>query len=216
MRPVLACLALLAVAASPRGGCGDGHPYDPCAAKACGAACTACAPDDRSCLETAVVKACDPAGACVAQGSFTCADADCAGAACGAPCNPCGLASPCPTLAATACDRAGHCAAATPWLCYEPCAGKACGAGCTLCPPGVPNCAETAIMKACDPSGACVAAGAVSCSADACTGKACGDRCTIDPPCRSATPPCMLPSMLGYCTASGGCVTAPPVCGGYP
>jgi hypothetical protein len=26
----------------------------------------------------------------------------------------------------------------------------------------------------------------------------------------------MLPSMLGYCTASGGCVTAPPVCGGYP
>lgn len=46
-------------------GGGGGQPYDPCAGKECGDACTLCDPADRDCVETLVVKACDPNGACV-------------------------------------------------------------------------------------------------------------------------------------------------------
>ncbi len=39
-------------------------PYDPCRGKDCGAACRQCAPDDRDCVETMVVKTCNAAGRC--------------------------------------------------------------------------------------------------------------------------------------------------------
>lgn len=39
--------------------------YDPCAGKACGDDCRVCPPDAIDCFETAVLKACDAAGACV-------------------------------------------------------------------------------------------------------------------------------------------------------
>ncbi len=38
--------------------------YDPCAAKTCGDTCTLCDPEDADCMETAVVKQCDPEGQC--------------------------------------------------------------------------------------------------------------------------------------------------------
>lgn len=41
---------------------------------------------------------------------------------------------------------------------YLPCAGKACGASCTVCDPTDINCFETAVIKQCDKTGACVAA----------------------------------------------------------
>lgn len=121
MRHVVAVLALLAVAASPRGGCGK-SPQEPCTGKACGQSC-----------------------------------------------NPCGDEKPCPTLVATACDPAGECVAAIT-------------VRCTGTPPGP------------------------------CDGKACGDACTVDPPCRSATPPCLMPSLAGRCDAAGACLAADPVC----
>lgn len=38
---------------------------------------------------------------------------------------------------------------------YDPCANKMCGDQCTLCDPNVPDCVETADIKACDTDGIC-------------------------------------------------------------
>ena len=43
---------------------GGEQPYAPCGGKACGDACSLCAPDDSNCVETADLKACDAAGQC--------------------------------------------------------------------------------------------------------------------------------------------------------
>lgn len=100
---------------------------------------------------------------------------------------------------------------------YQPCAGKGCGDACHVCEPGVPGCAETAELKACDPFGACVSATAAPCApaTDGCAQRACGTPCTVDPPCRSATPPCLAPSRLGRCDGDGGCETRLPVPPGF-
>ncbi|HEU4384625.1 MAG TPA: hypothetical protein VFR85_14150 [Anaeromyxobacteraceae bacterium] len=121
-------------------------------------------------------------------------------------------------------------AAAGPGQCggssYDPCDGKACGDACRVCPPDDARCAETAVVKACDPVGRCVAWVADLCPIeppDPCAGKVCGQTCVWDPPCRQATPPCMAPSALGRCDAAGQCipggaVTCQPVadCAGQP
>jgi hypothetical protein len=93
---------------------------------------------------------------CPAENGEPAAHADCAGKRCGDPCNPCGPDRTCPTFAPTACDAEGRCATATPSLCYDPCAGKRCGETCQVCPPARADCVETAVMKACNASGACV------------------------------------------------------------
>src|SRR5512138_577691 len=97
---------------------------------------------------------------------------------------------------------------------YDACAGKACGETCTACAPGDRDCAETMVVKACDPAHRCVPKvdGMCAIATDPCSGKACGAACTIDPPCRSATPPCMMPSTAGFCDGAGQCVPAPPPC----
>jgi hypothetical protein len=41
--------------------------YDPCVGRPCGAPCNICAPDDPDCVETAVVKACNEQGKCLAE-----------------------------------------------------------------------------------------------------------------------------------------------------
>ena len=38
---------------------------------------------------------------------------------------------------------------------FDPCAGKSCGDECKLCPPGDPDCFETAVPKQCSASGEC-------------------------------------------------------------
>lgn len=105
----------------------------------------------------------------------------------------------------------GQCGGTPP---YDPCEGKACGETCRICPPDDAQCAETAVAKACDPFGSCVPAAPGLCApaSAACAGKACGAECVIEPPCRTATPPCMVPSILGRCDAAGACVTVVPVC----
>jgi hypothetical protein len=213
MRLVLAFAALLAVAASPRGGCGK-DPYDPCAGKVCGAACTLCDPADRGCAETAVVKACDAGGACLATGSFSCPSPSldpCAGKACGAPCTidpPCRLASPPCMMPSVAgfCDGAGTCSAMPP-PCpapppVDPCAGKACGAFCNPC--GDANPCPTFAATACDLAGRCVTA-PVRCD-DPCAGKACGEACN---PCAPGTA-CPAILCVTSCDAGGRCTCAGP------
>ena len=211
MRFAVACLALLAIAASSRGGCGKPpHEYEPCAGRVCGAACTVCDPGDPSCVETAIVKACDPAGACLAAGTFTCppAPADpCAGKACGEVCTvdpPCRSATPpcmLPTLLGR-CDVDGLCVAADP-SCVppppDPCAGKSCGESCSLC--GSVPCMSP-VATACDRRGACVPVTPALCL-DPCAGKACGDTCN---PCGDAAP---CPTFAATaCDRTGGCVFA--------
>ncbi len=203
MRGPIAFLALLALAASS-GQCGGTPPWDPCDGKSCGESCRVCPPDDLECVETAVVKACDPLGRCVASVPDLCLPpaAECAGRPCGSPCSsPCPSGAPCPaplacdgggrcvpagpTLCsppppdpcagkvcgdacepcggmclhpyASACDLWGQCVPVASWICWDPCAGKACGADCHLCPADAVDCVETAVVKACDPSGRCVA-----------------------------------------------------------
>ena len=126
--------------------------YEPCAGKACGDACTECDPNDTDCVETAVEKACNEAGECTADTGKLCAkpemctpgesfDADDG-------CNTC------------TCPESGIKADAgcTKKLCnYDPCKDKACGDPCTVCDPNDTDCIETAVIKACDPGGTCVA-----------------------------------------------------------
>lgn len=162
MRPVLVAIALLSLAA--RGSCGNGNGYAPCGGKACGQACTVCPPGDGTCAETAVVKACDPEGRCVAAGSdLRCPHPDCAGKLCGDACNPCGPDRMCPTLVASACDRYGACSGAVAGLCEGECAGRACGAPCR--PPGCPLGTSCAAPWACDGGGGCVELAALTCPA---------------------------------------------------
>jgi hypothetical protein len=91
---------------------------------------------------------------------------------------------------------------------YDPCAGKACLDACHACAPDDPGCVETQGFTVCDAGGRCVASTpAVLCSPpDPCAGKACGNACVIEAPCRSDSPPCMLPDVAGQCDAGGACV----------
>ncbi len=218
-RLALVAVTLLATAASPDG-CDPGvPPYGPCAGKVCGDTCRACPPDDASCVETAEVKACDPEGRCVSQGTFACgANAPCAGKACGDDCTydpPCLHSDP-PCLMpsyAGKCDAGGQCwPADTPPDCAAPpswgCDGKACGEPCGYCPPDadpstcpVPTFAATA----CNDKGECVTAGTFTCPpVDPCAGKSCGELCN---PC--APEQCMTP-VVTACDPSGSCVPKTP------
>ena len=206
-------LGLLLAGATARNGCGDGGPvappYDPCAAKACGDSCTVCPPGDPRCFETAVLKACDPRGACVPAGTFSCATMPdpCAGRACGDACVislPCRYSSPpcmVPDLAGH-CDVSGLCVAGDFGSCapHPDCVGKACGASCNPCLPGAV--CPTFVASACDPWGRCVGAVPGLC---ACAGKACGASCD---PCDGL---CLHP-YASDCDATGRCV---PVGSGY-
>ena len=75
MRLAIPIALFLAVTAAPRQGCGNGTTppaYDACAGKACGASCTECPPDPPTCIESAVPKACDAGGHCVAAPNAAC------------------------------------------------------------------------------------------------------------------------------------------------
>ncbi len=167
MRLRLAVLALLAVAASPRGGCAAGHPDpapidDECAGLACGESCAFCPDGATRCpVPTFAPTACNALGACVTAGTFSCDPSACAGRQCGDECTiepPCRSSDPpcmMPTLLGH-CDAHGSCVTA-PAACvpYDPCAGKKCGEACDACAPGQP-CPMIAVMTACDAAGACV------------------------------------------------------------
>jgi hypothetical protein len=88
---------------------------------------------------------------------------------------------------------------------YAPCAGRGCGDACTVCAPGDPDCAETAVVKACSAEGRCVPAPVLCGAAVPCADKTCGAECAYEPPCRDSDPPCGLPSYVGQCSAQGVC-----------
>ena len=151
-------LLLAAAAASPRGGCGGaGIRYDPCEGKTCGAACSVCAPDAKDCVESAVIKACDPVGKCVPAGTGLACFDPCSGKACGDVCDPCAPGFPCPmTPAASRCDGAGRCLLPGTGTTCAACAGKVCGAPCAIDPPCYPLCLMPSLLGACDGKGFCV------------------------------------------------------------
>lgn len=209
-------LAVFAAAVG-RGGCDPVVPYDPCADKACGDTCRVCPPDDQDCVETAVLKGCDPDGACVATGTFTCEPPPpydpCAGKACGEYCDPCAPTEPCPMyFAATACDPWGECVTAGTFTCEpppDPCAGKRCGDDCTIDPPCAPLCEMPSLLGKCDAAGQCQAGVDFTCEpppTDPCAGKLCGE------PCSTCPVGAFCPAVMMYCDPAGACGYAYPAC----
>jgi hypothetical protein len=153
-------------------------------------------------VETAVVKACDLAGACVPQGTSSgCTVPNpCAGRACGDQCLvslPCHFASP-PCEAPQAlgrCDLTGQCLTGEVGSCqpHPDCVAKACGASCNPCGPDLA--CPTLVASACDPWGRCVGDVPGLC---ACAGRACGDACD---PCDGR---CLSP-YASSCDGTGRC-----------
>jgi hypothetical protein len=69
-----------------------GDEYKPCEGKSCGDPCQVCAPDDKDCLETQELKACDPNGQCVSDSEALMCEGGyepCAGKSCGESCSIC-------------------------------------------------------------------------------------------------------------------------------
>ncbi len=94
---------------------------------------------------------------------------------------------------------------------YDPCEGKACGETCQVCRPGDPTCIETAVVKYCQPDGACSPeAPACEPAYDPCEGKACGETCRVCPP---SDPTCIETAVVKYCQADGTCTPDAPTCG---
>lgn len=50
--------------AAPSGSSGE---YNPCVGRPCGSACNVCPPDDKDCIETAVLKQCNEQGQCMPE-----------------------------------------------------------------------------------------------------------------------------------------------------
>lgn len=204
----------------------DGDPsegYDPCEGRVCGDTCTVCAPDDPDCVETAVLKACNAGGECVAETPDLCTDPapeydPCEGLACGEQCFSCDPNDPdCfETTVVKLCDEEGRCMAGEPPECtdpepptYDPCEGRACGESCTVCDPANPDCSETGVLKACDPEGQCVAETPDLCGGDydPCAGLTCGDPCTA---CDPNDPDCIETAVPKFCNAEGTCLGVDP------
>jgi hypothetical protein len=207
----LTCLPLLA--------CGTiGGDYDPCEGATCGDACTICDPADADCVETAVVKTCQPDGSCAA------AAPRCKGAAALTKPEAADLYATSADQGRDYCDEFGwygdgacdafcpdpdpDCDAQSP---YAPCGGATCGDACTLCDPADPDCYETAVVKFCQADGSC-AASAPACEGDyePCGGAACGDSCTL---CDPADLDCVETAEVKFCHADGSCSGTTPACG---
>ena len=113
-----------------------------------------------------------------------------------------------PDLPASMSDASGSGGSA-----YDPCEGKICGASCTACAPGDDDCVETAVVKACGPTGQCVADKENLCGGstyDPCAGRACGDACTV---CAPDDDGCIESPVVKACNPSGQCVpTASDLC----
>jgi hypothetical protein len=213
MRFTISVVALLAVAASQRGGCTRDEPGSPaiddeCAGLACGASCAYCPDGATQCpVPTFAPTACDARGACVTAGTFSCDPSACEGKKCGDECTidpPCRSASP-PCMMPTVlgyCDAYGQCTTALPSCTpYEPCAGKKCGEICDACAPGQP-CPMTAVVTACDRAGACVPRTPWLCY-DPCASKACHAPCQL---CAPDDPDCAETMVVKWCDGAGACV----------
>lgn len=156
--------------------------YEPCGGLTCGDLCSLCAPDDVGCVETAVIKMCQPDGSCDATVPTCAGDDDgddgdedggdedggddtydpCGGLACGDSCSLCapGDFDCVETAELKFCQADGTCMGIEPATCdpsggWDPCAGKSCGDGCSLCDPSDPTCFETAVLKVCNDFGVC-------------------------------------------------------------
>ena len=145
---------------------GGDDAYEPCGALSCGDSCSLCDPSDPDCVETAVLKMCQPDGTCAAtvpvcdggDGDWT----PCGGLACGDSCTTCAPNDPdcVETAELKFCQADGTCMGVEPQTCdptdqWDPCEGKTCGDSCTLCDPDDPTCVETLSIKECNDEGVC-------------------------------------------------------------
>jgi hypothetical protein len=196
--------------------------YEPCGTLSCGETCTLCAPGDKNCIETAVVKMCQDDGTCGAT-TPTCGATDepydsCGGKTCGDYCTICDPAdTDCfETAVVKYCQADGSCGA-TEAVCevtepYDSCGGKTCGDTCTICDPADTDCFETAVVKYCHADGSCSPLQAtcdIVAPYDPCGGKMCGDACTV---CDPADTDCFETAVLKFCSDEGTCNAGDAVC----
>lgn len=152
---VLAACGAEVTPTSPRDGTvgqGAGASYQPCAGKNVGASCTLCDPADATCVETAVLKACDATGACTSGVTVVPPPVyqPCANKKPGDACTLCDPADAgcVETAVVKACNFNAACTELTLGT-YDPCAGKKDGDTCTQCDPTDDDCVETAVIKIC-------------------------------------------------------------------
>jgi hypothetical protein len=188
------------------GGTGMGG-YQSCAGKACGAGCTLCDPNDKTCVEGKSLKYCDDSGACgtsvpmcggttecttrmdcppspgvceiCADGTSACSTVDCVSGKC---------VTTFPTCSVTECMSDGECPVSK-----APC--QMCADGTTACP-----------WARCD-GGKCTS-GIDSCGQTyPCKGKSCGDTCS------TCTGDGACPSVVMTCDENLQCQFNQPQCG---
>ncbi len=196
------------------GGLGKGDSggggYEPCAGKACGAACAECDPADPTCVETRSVKYCTEEGEC------TDAFPGCA------PPPTCSADSDCPVDASCQICPDGSCAGAKGYCVggtcrteWATCGGSTCksdvecpavGAPCEICPDGTASCPSTR----CE-AGACVTEWPACGGWDPCGDRSCGAQCSL---CDPKDPACSETAVLKFCDAGGRCQPQFPNCGG--
>jgi hypothetical protein len=176
-----------------------GDEYKPCEGKSCGDPCQVCAPDDKDCLETQELKACDPNGQCVSDSEALMCEGGyepCAGKSCGESCSICAPEDQdcVESLDAKACDAMGQCVnEAADLMCAAECQeGDTKMIDCNTCGcvDGMWGCTQIG----CD-------------DYDPCVGKACGDACTI---CDPNDEDCVESAELKACDPNGVCVAETP------
>jgi hypothetical protein len=193
----------------PMGGTGGTGMYEPCENRACGTACSVCAPDDMNCAADAVLTYCDAGGNCSPTFPMC-------------PTNTCEDFTDCPVIdiacqmcsdGSTACPNVeclmGQCVTS-----YPTCPGQACmtaeecpvsDAPCTMCADGTTVCPwSDCVNNVCT-------SGIDSCGTKSpCEGKSCGDYCT---PCAGSNCDAAAPIMAAsYCDANLDCVYNVPMC----
>ena len=196
------------------GSCGWGMtscPYAPCQDKACGDACSACAPDDDECVETAEEKACNLDGVC--EGSFDVSQCvatrldPCDGKVCGEEC----VNSPNDPMNGTmSCDDAGQCVLNDE---FEGCDGAPDCEADDACGPalGMPNYLCDDGVTTAGP-GPCVLQEDGACGWTIVTCPEDSDTCESDADC-AETDFCDFPSdMCGVGGEQGACVEKPQTC----
>jgi hypothetical protein len=193
------------------GGGGGSGGYQPCAGLPCGAQCSVCDPNDKTCVSDAALHYCSANGECAIAypncGSPGKCSSDSECAVDDGPCHMCSDGSyVCPRVQCVG----GQCVASSPTCpvgsCKTDAECPAIRAPCQQCPDGSVSCPYSKCVN-----GSCVS-GFPGCSGyQPCAGKTCGALCTQ---CDPKDPMCAETAVIKYCDANGACSPTAPNCGG--